>query len=167
MLEQHTIHTGKKLPGKSSISLWAKKSKISNFDKYYFLEGEKFKLKNPFAQEKIVSNREYRQYIFFGGEKIQNKKPICQKGQNQSFARKAVKYIAPAAKSNFTLSWKGCYTGGENLIVLLQIVTIFSGKNSKTKINLLLIQYCFREYIIESAGEKPLKEKIAFFGNQF
>ena len=142
MLEEHTIHAGKKLPGKSSISLRAKNLKYPIFDRCYFLQGEKFKLKNPFAQEKIVSNREYRQYIFFGGEKIQNKKPICQKGQNQSFARKAVKYIALAAKSNFTLSWKGCYTGGENLIVLLQIVTIFSGKNSKTKLNLKSCVLC-------------------------
>ena len=125
------------------ICIAGKKSKIFNFDKCYFLEGEKFKLKNPFAQETIVSNREYRQYIyFFGGEKIQNKKPICQKGQNQSFARKAVKYIAPAAKSNFTLSWKGCYTGGENPILLVQIVTIFSGKNSKTKLNLKSCVLC-------------------------
>ena len=88
-------------------------------------------METSFAQEKIVSNREYRQYIFFGGEKIQNKKPICQKGQNQSFARKAVKYIAPAAKSNFTLSWKGCYTGGENLIVLLQQLLFFREKIQK------------------------------------
>ena len=51
MLEEHTIHTGKKLPGKSSISMWAKSSKISNFDRCYFFQGENSRVKNPFSEK--------------------------------------------------------------------------------------------------------------------
>ena len=71
------------------ICIAGKKSKIFNFDKCHFFEGEKFKLKkNPFAQETIVSNREYRQYIFFGGEKIQNKKTNLLEGAKSKFCKK-------------------------------------------------------------------------------
>ena len=61
------------------ICIAGKKSKIFNFDKCYFLEGEKFKLKNPFAQETIVSNREYR-YYFFREEKFNSKKLVRLEG---------------------------------------------------------------------------------------
>ena len=63
MLEEHTIHAGKKLPGKSSISMWAKSSKISNFDRCdYFFSGRKFESKKPIFGE--------------GKTKICKKKPL-------------------------------------------------------------------------------------------
>ena len=81
------------------ICIAGKKSKIFNFDKCYFLEGEKFKLKNPFAQETIVSNREYRQYIFFRrGKNFKIQNPFLGSGKI-----KIVKNIAPTSKLKYPI----------------------------------------------------------------
>ena len=70
------------------ICIAGKKSKIFNFDKCHFFEGEKFKLKNPFAQEKIVSNREYRQYNFFRRGKNSKQKTNLLEGAKSKFCKK-------------------------------------------------------------------------------